>query len=261
MNTRLSFLLLAIILFTGAAKAQDVTDASRAIALILDQRPGEVCQPDSGYAIEIAQRAAKRAGAALDVLYVSKTGEICAANALPCDLEKYAVVWAYQGDYGISQSSPLFSSGVKEALKKHLDKGNVAILSGGAAALIGSLGTDENPLDMKTAPLTFGNDRSQTGYRPARVADPIWAGLEMDRGVFWFSNAAYPTFASFSVTGANVTVFATNPGGAANPGCVFTRGNGTAFAIPFQISPVYGEADSHFRSNFEALIYNLLTFS
>ena len=260
-NTLLPFTCLALILFTGAARAQDVTNAPRAVALILDQLPGEVCQPDSGYAIEIAQRAAKRSGAALDVLYVSKAGEICAANALPCNLEKYAVVWAYQGDYGISQSSPLFSAAVKEALKKHLDAGKVAILSGGAAALIGSLGTDENPLDMKTAPLTFGNDRSQTGYRPARVADPIWAGLEMDRGVFWFTNAAYPTFASFSVTGANVTVFATNPGGAANPGCVFTRGNGIAFAIPFQISPVYGEADSHFRSNFESLIYNLLTFT
>ncbi|MBR5710545.1 MAG: SUMF1/EgtB/PvdO family nonheme iron enzyme, partial [Thermoguttaceae bacterium] len=260
-NTLLPFTCLALILFTGVAKAQDVTDATRAIALILDQRPGEVCQPDSGYAIEIAQRAAKRAGAALDVLYVSKAGEICAASALPCDLEKYDVVWAYQGDYGISQSSPMFSAAVKEALKKHLDSGKVAVLTGGAAALIGSLGTDENPLDLKTAPLTFGNDRSQTGYRPARVADPIWAGLEMDRGVFWFTNAAYQTFASFSVTGANVTVFATNPGGAANPACVFTRGNGTAFAIPFQISPVYSEADSHFRRNFESLIYNLLTFS
>ena len=135
-NTLLPFTCLALILFTGATKAQDVTDAPGAIALILDQRPGEVCQPDSGYAIEIAQRAAKRAGAALDVLYVSKAGEICSANALPCDLEKYAVVWAYQGDYGISQSSPLFSAAVKEALKKHLDAGKVTILTGGAAALI-----------------------------------------------------------------------------------------------------------------------------
>ncbi|MBQ3349422.1 MAG: SUMF1/EgtB/PvdO family nonheme iron enzyme [Thermoguttaceae bacterium] len=261
-NTKLSFALIVLLaLLSGVTCAQDVTDAPGAFALILDQRPGEVCQPDSGYAMEIAQRAAKRAGAALDVLYVSKEGKICAANALPSDLDKYAVIWAYQGDFGISQSSPLFSAAVKEALKKHLDAGKVLVLSGGAAALIGALGTDENPLDMKTAPLTFGNDRSQAGYRPARVADPIWAGLEMDRGVFWFTNAAYPTFASFSVAGANVTVFASNPGGAANPGCVFTRGNGTAFAIPFQISPVYGEADSHFRHNFESLIYNLLTFS
>ncbi len=253
---------ICILLLSRLFAAYSSASEAAKFGLLLDQSPGIVSQPESGQASEIAQRAAQKANATLEILYLTDDGQIVNQQSAPVNISDYSALWAYQGDT-IRQTGPMFSDPVKKQLRARLEAGKPIFLSGGAAALLGALGAENQdpPLKQELAALTFGNDRCQSGLIPARFSDPFWAGLSSDRNAFWFSNAVYPTFAKFVLSGPNVAVWGTNPGGPANPGYVLVCAESAAFCLPVQVSPVYIEADPLFKANFEALVYNILTWN
>lgn len=240
----------------------DSPASERRVALILDQPPIVPAQIESDFVAEIASDLdAADPTFSLTVLNVADSGVVSRSGA-PVDLAAFDVVWAHQGD-AISASSTLFSPPVVSALRSFVESApeRGVFLTGGAAALLEPLGFGP----IKTAPVTFGDDRAQAGLVPVNPNAAFFADVEPDRGTCWITNAAFPAFAEFSATGSNVRTLATTPGGPALPLLVALDESGKtdenagrvkAAAFAWRVSPLFDRAAPFFKNNLKAFLRN-----
>lgn len=137
------------------------------------------------------------------------------------------------------------------ALSNYVATGHGLLLSGTAVTLVSQLGLDT----LQTEPVTFGDDRAQSGLLPATMGHAAFRGLEPDRGVIWLNNAIYPAFAE--IRSARGLVLAN---GSVGPVVEYKLGRGRIIACPWRISPLYYHAARGYRDNFERLLTNLLGY-
>ncbi|MBN1417381.1 MAG: SUMF1/EgtB/PvdO family nonheme iron enzyme [Planctomycetes bacterium] len=165
-------------------------------------------------------------------------------------LARFRVIWHHHD--GIEP--PRWDEASLRALREYVAGGGRLLLSGTAAALVAPLGIDR----AGTSPLTFGNDRSQSGLVPLVEGHPAFAGLDLDRGVLWFSNAAFPAFATFDPAGG--AVLARTPGGEPNPLVEYRSGGGRAIACAWRLGIPHANVSAAYRENFRGLLANLLAY-
>ena len=255
----LSLLLIAPVCATFA----DSPTPERRVALVLDQPPVVPMQLESDFVAEIASDLdAADATLAITVLNVSADAGVVARSGEPVDLAAFDVVWLHQGD-AISVETALFAEPVVSALRSFVESApeRGLFLTGGAAALLDPLGFGP----IKTAPVTFGDDRAQAGLVPVNPDAAFFADVEPDRGTCWITNAAFPAFANFACEAPNVRTLATTPGGPALPLLVAldesgktdeTAGRIKAAAFAWRVSPLFDRAALFFKNNLKTFFRN-----
>ena len=260
-------LLACLLLLTSYCLANRV-DATfgaepRQIGLLLDEQPIVPMRVEADIIAQIVDEIAsneKEAFGALDAL-VPTTSGVTTRSGNACDLNKYDVVLVYQGDE-ITNATALFSESVVAQLKGYLANRPRAslVLLGGSCALAQPLGLSA----CKTSPLTFGEDRAQTGITPINPQASVYSGVEYDRGIVWTTNASFPAFAEFSAQGDDVRLLGNSQAeGKPNPFYAVTTGTGAetrvrAYLLAQRVSPLFDSAPETYRNNFKRLIRNAL---
>lgn len=261
----LTLLLLATVLapFASLARAAE----PRQVGLLLDEPAVIPMRVESDILAEILTdivvdfNKADPDSYALALLATSTEGIVDRAGS-PVDLSGFDVLVVYQGDV-ITQDTALFSEQVVEELTQYLQSGadRSAVLLGGSVALFEKLGFGSQ---LKTAPLTFGEDRAQSGVIPLNPAAAVFDGVDFDRGIVWITNAGFPAFDSFSIDGPDVAALATSPPeGHLNPfvvglGSADGQPNAKAFAFGWRVNPIYDSAPDGYKANFQRLVANMI---
>lgn len=249
-------------MFTFSAKASE----PRRIGVLLDELPNAPMRVEADEFAEIVanivaeQNAAQPDSCACELLVPTASGVATRENA-PADLHAYDAIVVYQGDE-IVQTTSLFSDAVVKQLAEFCESSpeRGVVLAGGAAALLESLGYGT---EQKLAPMTFGEDRAQSGVIPLDPNAKLFDGVDLDRGVVWITNAGFPAFASFSTMGPNVATYAACPiEGEQNPlmvGIVKDKGQprAKAFTFGWRVSPLFDAAPDTYRANYQRLIANM----
>ncbi|MBQ9873580.1 MAG: SUMF1/EgtB/PvdO family nonheme iron enzyme [Thermoguttaceae bacterium] len=195
---------------------------------------------------------------ALDLLVPTETGAV-RRDGTGANLDDYDALLVYQGDE-IKQDTALFSEGCVAALKKFSSAdGRGLVLVGGSVALIDRLWDGAT---QKAAPLTFGEDRAQAGVEPISPSAKVYEGVDLDRGVAWITNAAFPAFASFDVQGIEAIGNSLVEG---KPNPFYLAANWTddkifakIFVFGWRVSPLYDSAPETYKENFKRLLANML---
>ncbi len=261
--SRIVFAVLSLLLIAPLATFADSPASERRVALILDQPPVVPMQIESDFVAEIASDLdAADETLAITVLNVSADSGVVSRSGEPVDLAAFDVVWLHQGD-AISVETALFAEPVVSALRSFVEGApeRGVFLTGGAAALLDPLGFGP----IKTAPVTFGDDRAQAGMVPVNPSAAFFADVEPDRGTCWITNAAFPAFENFACEAPNVRTLATTPGGPALPLLVAldesgktdeTAGRVKAAAFAWRVSPLFDRAARLFKDNLKAFFRN-----
>ncbi len=217
-------------------------------AILLDEPPNTVMSGESQYVEEIAGRLFQAA-----VLHPSPDGGFfnrCGKSVAAGD---YSTLWIHHGDI-LDTKSRLRLKPFVQTLRDRLVTGSGVLLTGGAVELLGDMQVDA----VQKKPITFGNDRAQLGLVPVEPSHPVFTGLDFERGVLWFSNAAFPSFDDF--TAPKGKLLARNPGGPATPFLEYSLEKGKILAIPMQIGRLYDKAPQGHRKNLEAFISNAFRY-
>ncbi|MBR5757630.1 MAG: SUMF1/EgtB/PvdO family nonheme iron enzyme [Thermoguttaceae bacterium] len=262
----LSSALLAAFLWAFATFAQSAEP--RYIGLLLDEPAVAPPRVESDILAEITRGIVadfNKANAdglfALRLLATSDGGIVDRMGARP-DMNNFESLLVYQGDV-IAQNTALFNEKVVGDLTEYLnsDPRHSVVLLGGAAALFEKLGFGAN---LKTTALTFGEDRAQNGIIPTNSGSKIFDGVDLDRGIAWITNAAFPAFNTFSMEGDDVSTLAEAPAeGHLNPFLVGLRevdGQpvAKAFVFAWRVNPIYDSAPETYKANFERLLTNMI---
>ncbi|MBP5620865.1 MAG: hypothetical protein J6X44_02490, partial [Thermoguttaceae bacterium] len=258
--------LLAAFLSTFAAFAQSAEP--RYVGLLLDEPAVAPMRVESDILAEITQRIVadfNKANAdslyALQLLATSDAGIVDRTGARS-NMNDFETLLVYQGDV-IAQNTALFNEKVVADLTEYLnsDPEHSVVFLGGSVALFEKLGFGAN---LKTTALTFGEDRAQNGVIPTNPNAKIFDGVDLDRGIAWITNAAFPAFNTFAIEGDNVSTLAGAPAeGHLNPflvgvseidGQPFAK----AFAFGWRVNPIYDSAPETYKANFERLLTNMI---
>ncbi|MBR5626358.1 MAG: SUMF1/EgtB/PvdO family nonheme iron enzyme [Thermoguttaceae bacterium] len=244
----------------GLAQSSACLAQSQNVGFLIDQPPQVVMFPQSDRIAELAQQIDRQNDSLTITLLNPTENGIVARDGSPVSLDGFDQLWIHQDD-AIVQDSPLFSEAVQTELRQFLNDApeHGVLLSGGAVALLDSLGFGP----VQTAPVTFGEDREQSGLIPIQPAAAVFNGVQEDRGTLWITNAAFPAFENFSVESPNVRPLAQDARGLTNPllaGTVSENGAERVKIIAFgwRISPLFDHAAEFFRTNFITLLTNLL---
>jgi len=165
-------------------------------------------------------------------------------------LSDFRVVWHHEDGL----DAPRWDGAALRALARYVQDGGRLLLSGTAAGLLADLELDT----VRTRRLTFGNDRAQSGLIPAAAEHPAFSGLDLERGVLWFNNAAYPAFEIFEPAGGRV--LARTPGGAPVPLVEHRRGAGRVIAAAWRLGVPHRNVSAAYARNFRGLLANLLAY-
>ncbi len=173
------------------------------------------------------------------------------------DIHQFGVVWVHNGHASPSQGPALDSRAV-DALRRFVTEGHGLLLSGGATALVEPLGIDT----VRIQPLDFGNDRAQAGLAPLDARHPAFQGADLERGVLWMTNAAFPAFAEFHPLSspAKGMLLAQTPGGPENPLIEYALGQGRVIVLGWRLGRLSGAAPASYRHNVERLAANLVGY-
>ena len=172
-------------------------------------------------------------------------------------LGRLRAVWCHEGDTPRADA-PAFDPQTVKALRQFVDNGGGLWLSGGAAALVDPLGVDK----LRVQAVRTAQDTAAAGLVPAAPGHPALRGLDLDRGVLWLSNAAFPAFAEFRFLGrpAKGTILARSPGGPDCPLVEYQAGKGRVIALGWRLDPLYVHAPPAYRRNFERLAANVVRY-
>ncbi len=262
----LTTLMLAAFLSTIASIAQSAE--SRCIGLLLDEPAVAPMRVESDILAEITNGIVddlNKADAgnhyALRLLATSDDGIVDRSGAR-ANLNDLELLLVYQGDV-IARDTALFNEKVVDELKRCLETNpkRGVVLLGGSVALFEKLGFGSG---LKTTALTFGEDRAQNGVIPTNPKAKIFDGVDLDRGIAWITNAAFPAFNTFSMDGSNVSTLAQAPAeGHLNPFLVgLSEVDGQpvakAFAFGWRVNPIYDSAPETYKANFERLLTNMI---
>ena len=166
-------------------------------------------------------------------------------------LERFQAIWCHQGDK-IRQKGPLFEPQTVAALRQFVSQGHGLLLSGGAAALVAPLGLDK----VRIQPESTGRDGAQAGLMPLDPTHPALAGLDLQDGVLWMSNALFPAFGRFrpeSRPAQGLILAETPEGGPENPLVEYQLGTGRVLALAWRLDPLYGHAADGYRPELRAV--------
>ena len=240
------------VLATWGAWSAAVAGDLKQVGLLVEQGHGQVLGPEADTAREVAGRVA---GAV--VVLAGTGGEFVDASGKRVAMERFSAVWCHQGD-SMQQAGPLYRGDTVKALREYVEAGGGLLLSGGAVALVGPLGIDT----VRIRSMDFGQDREQAGLVPLAAEHPAFAGVDLDRGVLWMSNAAFPAFGEFRPVSkpARGMRLAQTPGGPENPLVEYELGRGRVIAMAWRLGRQYGDAAALHRENFEQLTGNLLGY-
>ncbi len=138
-------------------------------------------------------------------------------NGRDVSLERFRAVWCHIGDTAQPQA-PAFDPQTVAALRQFVSGGRGLWLSGRAVTLLESLGLDT----LRAQVVPTAQDSAEAGLVPAAASHPAFHGLDLDQGVLWMSNAAFPAFAEFRLLSqpAKGMILARCPGG---PDCPLGR--------------------------------------
>jgi len=235
----------------------ETTDSALKLALLLDEPVGVPLSLESLTVTEIADRVAARfadnhfGDSGVILLHLDESGTIVHRNnEEPIDLSQFDVLWLHRAETVLTDSSPFASEQFVNSLKQFVQRGNGLLLTGGGTLLLEQLRLDT----ITTRPVTFGDDRDQSGIKPFDKSHPIFTDVDWDRGVFWLSNAAYPAYEHFQVTAGKP--FGENPESTAVPHLEYSLGQGKVIVAPWRIGAVYDKAPEGHRRNFEQFVAN-----
>ncbi len=221
-------------------------EAPDEIALLIRQAQPERLRIETYRAWTLARRLGARVR-----VHGAGEGRFTDQDGREVALARFRVVWHHED--GIA--SPAWDAASHRALAEYVAGGGRLLLSGTAAALVAPLGLDPN---ARTTPLVFGNDRAQAGLVPVAEGHPAFAGLDLDRGVLWMSNAAFPAFAAFQSAGG--LVLARTPGGEPTPLVEYRAGKGRAIAAAWRLGVPHTNVSAAYRENFERVLANVLAY-
>jgi len=242
-QTQLRFRLV-ILLFLGfsalSAYCAERVSSPLKLAVLLDEPANIPLSLESLTATGIANRVA--AGATL--LHLNE----------PVELSQFDVLWLHRAETVLTSDSPFASEQFINPLKRFVASGGGLFLTGGGVLLLEQLGLDT----VSTLPVTFGDDREQSGIKPFDKSHPVFTGIDWDRGILWLSNAAYPAYLHLEVTTGKP--FAENPQCTAVPHLEYSLGQGKVIAAPWRIGAVYDKAPEGHRRNFEQFVANTLGY-
>ena len=219
------------------------------IALTPGERPGI----ESDLACEIAERLVSAT-----ILRAAGDGRFVDSQGRDVPLERFQVVWCHQGDK-IEPKGPLFESQTVAVLRQFVNRGHGLLLSGGAAALVAPLGLDK----VRIQPESTGKDGAQAGLMPLNARHPALAGLDLQDGVLWVSNALFPAFVRFhpeSRPAQGLVLAKTPDGGPENPLVEYQLGTGRALVLAWRLDPLYGHAADGYRRRCEQLFLALVGY-
>ena len=235
----------ALLLCIAAPRPAPAGSSAEGVAFLIRQGPAERL----GIELHRARTLARDLGAAA-LLHGRADGRFVDGEGRDVPLSRFRVVWHHED--GIAP--PRWDAASLRALARYVEDGGRLLLSGTAAGLLAALQIDA----ARTQPLTFGNDRSQAGLVPVAEGHPAFAGLDIERGVLWFSNAAYPAFAAFEPAGG--IVLARTPGDAPVPLVEYRRGGGRAIAAAWRLGVPHRNVAAAYARNFRGLLANLLAY-
>ena len=199
MLKRAFFLALIVASATLVAGASALGAAPSRTALLLDEPPVVPMRVESDIFAQLAGEIVP------DIVLLAPTDQgVVRRDGSEAKPDEFDRLWVFQGDE-IVQSSALFSAPVLDWLKRFEGQ---FLLAGGAAALAKPLGFDP---ELEHTPVTFGEDRAQSGLAPKNTAANVFTGVETSP--IWITNAAFHAFETFHVKAPNVVSLATSTKG------------------------------------------------
>ncbi len=232
----------------------------RRVGVLFDEAPIAPMRVESDILAEILKQIAKQETFRLDLLAPSEDG-VVTRDGKKIDLKVFDALVVYQGD-SIAQDTPLFADAVAEQLKRYIrSERRGLILLGGAAPLMEKI---EFGVAYNFVPATFGEDRAQDGVAPINPTADIFDGVDLDRGIAWLTNAAFPAFQSFTIDGATISTLGVAPQGAGNDPLLVGvnydcgRVQSKAYIFAHRVSPLYDSAPETYKNNFKTLISNMI---
>ncbi|MCL2744492.1 MAG: SUMF1/EgtB/PvdO family nonheme iron enzyme [Planctomycetaceae bacterium] len=240
MYRRLLSMLLFVFLFVPNILEASFPMPQQPAALLLDESPEMPLSIESMTVSEIADRIANATLVRVD-------------ENKPVSFDKTKILWFHLSSSTVED--PRFKSETfVSAVKTFVENGGGLLLTGYAAVFLNSLGLDT----ITTKPVTFGDDRDQSGVKPLAPTHPIFTELDFERDVFWLSNVAYPAYAQFQWTkGTNLGV---NTERTNVPHLEYPLGKGKVLAAPWRIGTIYDKAPKDRQRNLELFVSNMLRY-
>ena len=233
------------------AFAAGPNDGRPSVGLLVNYRPGQRIDVETELACDLAREWLRA-----KVIFAAPAGTFVDAQGRPVAGDELRVIWCY----GSEPSQPpgaLQETATLDALKQWTSRGGGLLLSGFSAPLAGPLGLDK----VRAEPATFGHDRAQSGLVPVRKTHPAFRGADLDRGVLWFSNAAFPAYAELApALPAGACLLARTPGGSANPLVEYASGQGRVVLLAWRFGRLYEKAPAEYRDNLRRLVTNLVDY-
>lgn len=171
------------------------------------------------------------------------------------DLTEFHVVWYHQGD-DIAKTG-LYAGPHLAALRALAEGGGGLLFSGGALAMVGSLGLEA---DSRPQRHQLENYRDPAAMIPVERAHPAFAGLLEENGLVWLSRGGCPAVADFYWGApAEGMVLANTPRGVERPLVEYALGSGRVIVFGWHW-PDYADLESPHRPNLLRLTANLLEY-
>ncbi len=227
-------------------------DAGTGVGFLVSAAPAEILDLESDLACEVVQRLTSAS-----VFMPAGNGRFVDCEQRDVSLDRFRVIWCHQGDRG-TRKDRAWDPQIAAALRRFAENGHGLLLSGEAAALVAPIGLDT----LRAQPVRADQDRAQAGLAPLDPHHAAFRELDLDRGVLWLTNAAFPAFTEFSLTSkpAKGTLLARVPGGPACPLVEYRAGHGRVIVLGWRLNPLYGHAPAGYRHNFERLAVNLVGY-
>ncbi|MBN1345211.1 MAG: hypothetical protein JXQ73_21130, partial [Phycisphaerae bacterium] len=242
--------LLILLAQTGLSTQSLAAEPSAAFLLVQDV--ADTATMESHTACELARKLTSAT-----VIQPTTDGKFVNPSGVQVTLDRFRVIWCHQPD-SIPTPNPINQPRIVQSLKQYVAGGRGLLLSGGAAALVVPLNVDT----IRAPSIKSHDDRAQAGLIPLAPKHPAFQNLDLDRGVLWMSNAAYPAFAAFHPTStpAKGMRLANTPGGPEIPLVEYPLAHGRIIVMPWQLGRLYADAHATYRRNFESLTANLVKY-
>lgn len=170
-------------------------------------------------------------------------------------LTEFEVVWHHQGD-AIARTA-MYGGPSLAAIRQFAEDGGGVLLTGGALALVASLGLEA---DSRPQRRDLDNFRDPAGMVLVEHRHPVFQGLTSDGGVIWLSGGGCRAVADFYWGGPTEgMILATTPDGPQNPLVEYSLGKGRVIVFGWRW-PDYADLANPHRGNLLRLTTNLLTY-
>ena len=227
-----------------------ITNLFGEVVVLFDEPPIGVLSIEAQTVAEIANditRPVLLGHLLADGSLVERQGEILT-------LPKHSVIWLHTADE-LAPESPFLRPEALKTLQALSVAGHAMLLTGGAATLLEPLQLDS----VKTTPMTFGNDRQQTGLIAVEPTHPVFRDVDWDRQTLWLSNVAFPAFEHFETSGRGVTL-AKSAGWPLLTLSEYSLHGSKILVLPHRVGPIFDKAYKGRQRNSKQLFKNMLCY-